>query len=266
MLLAQLLVITLWLPAKAVGYTHVDSGHQFPQLLAFQSVGKMVHTRGYAHLHFQIDLERPIAQLEAFITQMGNAREDATYNYGEGSNYHKPIHINAELVQELRGRLRDLARLDDPIANFLLPAHTDHLRLAKRQLGLLMGGIGVFMGFYAESQVAELRDQMNLQRDTQSAIIHQVDIMGQRLNQQAAHMYMLDEMAGQLFNKTTFLGLALAHESTTNALVSMAIKHVRDLEIAVEAAMDHRASIVLAPLTTVAESLANVSAVARNMG
>jgi hypothetical protein len=47
------------------------------QLVAFQSMGKIIHTWGYAHLQFQIDLDCPIRQLKAFSM----ALDGQTANY-----------------------------------------------------------------------------------------------------------------------------------------------------------------------------------------
>jgi hypothetical protein len=40
------------------------------QLVAFQSASKLIHTRGYRHLWFQINLEKPIQQIQGLIIRL----------------------------------------------------------------------------------------------------------------------------------------------------------------------------------------------------
>jgi hypothetical protein len=71
----------------------------------------------------------------------------------------------------------------------------------------------------------------------------------------AAHLNILDELTELISNCMFELGWDLTQSELTTSLFTIAQGHVADITSVVEAAMALRASILLAPLRTVAVAL-----------
>jgi hypothetical protein len=255
--------LLLSLISVQIGNTQPIIGTDGPQqLVAFQSVGKLIHTRGYAHLRFNIDLEKPMRQIGDFAAALGQQMQ-RDWDKKEAEKRRSTIFVQTMHLHNLEYRLQDMLKMDDPEV-FREALHG--LSRDKRFVELLQLGWGVFMGVYNQMQMAELRDQLSTLQRTQTAIIRQVDTHGQRLNNHAAHLSVLDELTELISNRTFELSRDLAQSELTTSLFTIAQGHVTDITSAVEAAMAQRASVLLAPLSTVAAALRELDASARSMG
>jgi Baculovirus F protein len=261
----RLLILLTCIPATPAGDIIPSSDPQ--KLVIFQGAGKVIHTRGYAHLRFQIDLAKPTEQLQLFASALRAAANNSDYifdhQYGLQTTIVDKLQLQTAMVDKYITRLQDLSRMDD--ADFL---HTlrDHYRDERSVLGILQFGVGVFMGIYNQKQLSDLRNQIMNVQTQQTAIIKEVDSHRQLLSKHSQHIAYLQHYLDDTANRTALLEARFHSWTLTSALMATAQSHVDDITAAVEAAMAQRASILLAPLATVADALADLDSTARGLG
>jgi hypothetical protein len=245
-----LLIINFW-PSNASSFIEPAT---LQQLVAFQSMGKMIHTQEYTHLWFQIDLTGPSALDE---------QTTSYYRDNSGANWHLTIDLQKQHLEVLLWQLKDLWNMDNPEA--LREVHNLTVCI-KWSLAPLQLGVGVFMGVYNTYQMGQLHEQILALQRSQEAIIHQVDKHGQCLNEHAWHIGILDELVQEARNSTHHLSLDLMHNALTTMLVQLVQAHVADITMTIEVAMAQRASTLLAPLDMVARALNDLDIVATQRG
>jgi hypothetical protein len=220
-------------------------------LVIFRQGGTKVTSTGHAHLHFQIDLGKPIRQVSALCETLRLSDE----RFGE---HYTSYAITEDVCRLVHAELVGYTKMGNR-----MPERTER---QKRQLLAAVGIAGIFMGLYSSYQVGELRSSVDANGKQIDAIVAHVSHMEQELAENSGHFEHLNVLVHDQWEALQHLKAATSRQGASLSFMIIMLHHHGNIRTAVQALLNHRLSPVVSPAQSLETSLLNLTSLVEARG